>query len=517
MSQSKKYDIIIFTDMRGYIIQQKAAGAYNIASHLRQNNYSVKVIDNFVWLLRNHKEKLFSYMENHIGSNTLFVGFSTTFMPLFNTLGKTHQRIAMKGLSNYNISKENSVPNLKEFMNFLGSKFPHVKTILGGQEKSTHLFFKEYDIDCWIKGLAEDSIIKFIDNIKQGKEIVPIMDDPFAVNYNFHDRGPIFDASDTIFQNEVLPIEMSRGCRFKCKFCSYPLLGRKPSDEYIRSEESIYKELLHNYEHFGTTQYHITCDTFNETTDKLERVKRAIDRLGVKINFWAYLRLELLHAFPEQLELLKEMGIVQATFGIETLNDKSAKIIGKGFGRENVLKQLRKIKECWGENVRLHSGFIIGLPYDTKETVEEWMSIIINRETALDTINLNPLYIVPDRLLGKTSRVYFSEFDLNYDKYGYIKTKDGWINDDWTYNEASEYASKAWKQFEQNGDFLDNKYRSAPHAVALMNTRVINPQITWPDIVVPKPNMKESNLWLKEIKTIKDGIYKKYAENVFAS
>jgi hypothetical protein len=50
-----------------------------------------------------------------------------------------------------------------------------------------------------------------------------------------------------------------------------------------------------------------------------------------------------------------------------------------------------------------------------------------------------------------------------------------------------------------------------------MNTSVINPQITWPDIVVPKPNMKESNLWLKEIKTIKDGIYKKYVENVFAS
>ena len=51
MSQNKKYDVILFTDMTDYTIPIKTAGAYKIASHLRNYGHSVKVIDNFVWIL----------------------------------------------------------------------------------------------------------------------------------------------------------------------------------------------------------------------------------------------------------------------------------------------------------------------------------------------------------------------------------------------------------------------------------------------------------------------------------
>ena len=76
------YDVIILTDI-DYLIPFKTAGAYHISAQLRKYGYSVKVIDNFTWLLKNRKDELFEYMDNHIGSNTLFVGFSTTFMNLF--------------------------------------------------------------------------------------------------------------------------------------------------------------------------------------------------------------------------------------------------------------------------------------------------------------------------------------------------------------------------------------------------------------------------------------------------
>ena len=86
MLPNKKYDAILFTGI-DYMIPFKTAGAYHISAQLRKHGYSVKVIDNFTWLLKNRKDELFKYMDDHIGSNTLFVGFSTTFMTLFNVEG----------------------------------------------------------------------------------------------------------------------------------------------------------------------------------------------------------------------------------------------------------------------------------------------------------------------------------------------------------------------------------------------------------------------------------------------
>jgi len=520
------YDAILLTDIN-YLIPFKTAGAYHISTQLRKHGYSVKVIDNFTWLLKHRKEELFKYMDDHIGSNTLFVGFSTTFMNLFEVqAGMFKKHIKFKTLYNkknrpgQKTSKAHSVENLQEFIELIFLKYSHVQIVVGGSGPTTNNFVDIYEqeIDCWIKGLAEDSIIKYLESLKNNEEIPRIIEDPFASNFNFHELEPSFYPEDNVFQHEVLPIEVSRGCRFKCKFCSYPLLGRKPSDEYIRSEESLYKEFLHNYENFGTTHYQITCDTFNETTEKLERVKKAIDRSGININFWAYLRIELLHTYPEQISLLKEMGISSTFFGLETLNDESGKCIGKGLTRDKQIETLQKLKDCWGPDVLLHGSFIIGLPYETKETAKEWTDLLIRKETALDSISINPLYLVPDYIIegGKTSRVFFSEFDLNYKKYGYIKTGKGWKNEHYTTQSAREFAREVMQKFETTSkDPLANNYRAAMHPVALMNSRIIDPDYSWKDIITPQKNIKETNKWVQNQRKIKHDIYKKYAENVF--
>ena len=527
MLQNKKYDAIILSGI-DYVIPFKTAGAYHISAQLRKHGYSVKVIDNFTWLLKNRKDKLFKYMNDHIGSNTLFVGFSTTFMTLFNIDGgmyRKHTKFAhlyAKFREEDKKLREQTVDNFNEFLEFIHKKYSHVKIVVGGSGPTTSVLVEVYEeeIDCWIKGLAEDSIIKYVESLKNNEEIPSVIEDPFATKFNFNELIPSFYLEDTVFQYEVLPIEISRGCRFKCKFCSYPLLGRKPSDDYIRSEESLYKEFLHNYENFGTTQYQITCDTFNETTEKLERVKRAIDRSGIKINFWAYMRIELIHKYPEQIPLLKEMGVASSFFGLETFNNESGKCIGKGLDRDKQLETLQKLKDTWGPDVLLHGGFIMGLPYETKETAKEWTDLLIRRETALDSISVNPLYLVPDRKIkeGKTSRVFFSEFDLNYKKYGYIKTKEGWKNDHWEPMEAVTFAREVMQKFEAtnpNKDPLANNYRAAMHPVALMNSRIIDPEISWKDIITPQKSLKETNIWVQNQRKIKYDIYEKYAENVF--
>jgi len=503
MLPNKKYDAILFTDMTDYSIPIKTSGAYKIASHLRHYGYSVKVIDNFVWILKNHKESLFKYLQERIGTTTLFVGFSTTFMSPF----KMDKFKKTRGQT----KKEDSVENFSTLMRFLKTQHPQVKIVLGGQGVQTGMIFDLYkEIDYWIKGLAEDNILEFITKLKSGIKQPRIIEDNFlASEYNFRESIPMFGLQDNVFQNEVLPIEISRGCRFKCKFCSYPLLGRKPSDKYIRSEESLYKEFLWNYTNFGTTQYMIMCDTFNETTEKILSVKRAIDRIGIDINFWSYIRMDLIDAYPEQLEILRDIGIRGAFLGIESLYDPSSKAVGKGFGRENTIEMVKRMKDSWGDEVLLHGAFMIGLPHETPETATEWCKLLDRREILLDSISMNALRIFPNQKLRQisTSRVFHSEFDINAEQYGYIREKDGWRNEFWTQRSAQEFAEMWKSRFKESApDYLTHTLRSANLPMSLLNGG-----FKWEEIL----KTDDPQEFQDHVKIQKLNLLNRYAENVF--
>jgi len=72
------YHVIIFTG----ILQSpssifKPLGAYRIRTELESQGYNVKVIDHYHNLTEEHIQKAF---EKYVGKETLWVGFSTTFL-----------------------------------------------------------------------------------------------------------------------------------------------------------------------------------------------------------------------------------------------------------------------------------------------------------------------------------------------------------------------------------------------------------------------------------------------------
>ena len=508
-----KYNAILFTDISDYFLPMRVHGAYNIAAHLREHGYTVKIIDHQAWLWENHGKELVNLVESMIGAETIFIGFSSTFSRYFGEPFYMKPRNIKPGLK-----KKDCFPYMLELISRVYLMHPHVKLLLGGQGLQTVTFYEQFkdELDCWIRGLGEDSILTFVRNVEQGIENPPIISDAASPKFDFHNQMNVFDIEDNILQHEVLPLAISRGCRFKCKFCTYPLIGRKPSEEYIRSEESIYSELMYNYENFSTSSYMITDDTFNETTYKVERVLRAVERTGVDMNFWAYIRIELLHRFPEQIELLGQMGMKASFFGLESLYEPSAKAIGKGLGRDKTLDTLQHVKDSWGDTSSLHGSFIIGLPYETRETADEWTKMLIEGETALDTISCNFLGMTSDYIIksGHTTKTFFSEFDLNKEKYGYKETPDGkWENKHWTWEEADLYAKDVLKSFAERRPYF-TWIKSAQSSMACMNLKVTNPELTWEDIHKPINNDDEENEFKSMIINSGDMILNMYKEKV---
>ena len=452
------YDVIIFTDLTeshsgDFPAPVKSLGAYQIASVLRENGYKVKVVDYFIWLLENYKEELFQWIDENI-RGVKIVGFSTTFLSPFNVSNRNRKSRAALGVS---ITKRDARPEFGELLNILDKwkKKQSMKILLGGQGVQTGPMIKIYnkEIDHWFRGLSEDVLLKFLKNWKWDGHPRIIEDSSLTpAHYDFHNMSPTFDKSDIVYSYESLPMEISRGCRFKCKFCGFALIGRKMTEEYIRSKDKIFNELMHNYENFGTTNYNILCDTFNESNEKLLMMKEIFDEFnkitGEQIHFNSYLRLELLHRFPEQINMLRDMGIIGINLGIETLHYPSAKAVGKGIKTEDVYKTVSTMRKSWGKEARIHSGFILGLPHETRETANKCMTSLYNGELDLTTWKLTALRINTNR----RNEYLVSTFDKESDKYGYkMIDNKRWENEHWSFDECDDIAIEWARKYALKG------------------------------------------------------------------
>jgi radical SAM superfamily enzyme YgiQ (UPF0313 family) len=426
-------NIILLTCVSGPYFQ-RTIGAYQIADFMRSHGYTVQIID-FTDFFK--EQELLQTVEKFISADTLAVGVSSTFYSSNRTdfLNEKRDKIVDSMFP----------PNISFVLEQIKTKYPSIKTVVGGAKSE---FAKDLEnIDSIIHGYAEDKFLNYIETlptnkIKKNKKVFTLTTsvdkeisvDPIDKKFSIENLNHRFTSQDCILPNETLPVEISRGCIFKCSFCAFPLNGKSKLD-YIRNADLIKEEMLYNYENFGTTNYFFSDDTFNDSTFKVETLHRAVIDLPFKIKFATYLRLDLLNAHREQVLLLKEMGLASPHFGIESLNQKSASSIGKGMNVNRAKDFLLELyHDHWSEEIPITCSFIIGLPHETRETITDTYNWV--RQTKLSSIFL--------ALDFGEKNFYKSEFAQNYKKFGYnLNEETGyWENEHFTYREALALAEE---------------------------------------------------------------------------
>ena len=438
--------------MSGRLWRVKPLGAYRVATELRAHGYSVKVIDFFDFWLDNPAD-FFKLLNLVVGANTLFVGFSGTFFN-FRKIGadiNSHDEF-YGSWSLWPIEDH----KMEVYLKYIKKTFPNIKTVYGGISEPKHIQQASKYVDFVVSGLADTTVIELANHLSRqtklkymlGSAVGKIINhDTTAAGFDFANSKVEYRDEDHIDIGEVLPLETSRGCLFKCKFCSYPLLGRKKGDpEYHKHTDTVADELKYNYEKYQIDTYMIVDDTFNETTGKLEDLLRARDKSGVDIKFSAYIRSDLLIRFPEQMKLLNELGLVTAFFGVESLYRPSAIAIGKSSHPDKIKELFYKLKQNWvGDELKILASFIIGLPEDNPETLATWIPWIEDPTCPIDMININTL--------GFSGN---SEIELNPEKYGYTITDNktmSWKNKYWDSDEAKQYADQLRNRFWKSSRF----------------------------------------------------------------
>jgi len=438
----KKYHAIILTDSIGFGTGLRPFGAYCIANELRLHNLNVLVINFISDIHPNILEKL---IRKFVSSETIFLGYSSSLFPSgFHKQG--FLPISLELFKKINETSKSLNPNLKVI--FGGANSKRLVGYSFGNKDSL-------GVDYIMHGYSEGMILDFVNSLKLGKEpqfsrsmygLKEIDYDYTGKLFNFQRSRHFWVNEDFITNNETLPLEVARGCIFKCKFCSYPLLGKNPKDNsYIKLEENIKSEILENYERFKTKTYFIVDDTFNERTDKIEMMLRIRDETKIDLNFVGYNRLDLIARKPEQLGLLKDLNFDGMFFGIESMHYPSAKSIGKGLKPEEIKETLYKIKDQFS-TCSITGGFIVGLPYETPDSLREWVDWITDKNCPIDSISLMGLGLSH----GTHGQ---SEFSKDPTKYGYTPVDNfgGWKNDIWTSIECQTIADKITQDAIDNG------------------------------------------------------------------
>jgi hypothetical protein len=397
----------------------RTLGAYKIAKATRDAGYTAQVIDHLLHLT---EEELYTLTVKFITPTTCVLGISTTFL-------------TVKGL----------LPDyVVNVINRIGREYPKIKLVFGGYqassptgknniEKKDYACILEYGEDTFVellkfyKGHGEQPLFKFeIKSWGLFKNYKSARNPQFNIETDNH----LFTDSDCIMPNETLPIEISRGCIFKCKFCNHLMLGRGKLD-YLRSMELIKNELLHNYEKWGITNYYVICDTFNDTEYKMKEWHKMVTSLPFKINYTAYLRADLLDRYEDVPYMLAESGLLAAFHGIETLGEKGSTVIGKAWSGKKARDYIPRLyHDIWDNKVYQTLSFIVGLPGDNKESINstlDWFEQNDLHHMALHTLGMNQN--------GESKNL--SEFERNATNYGYTfpyqKRPWAWVNDQWNY------------------------------------------------------------------------------------
>ena len=406
---------------------QRTLGAYRVASALIQSGYSVQVIDYIQYM---SSDELVNALSKHLGKETIWVGYSSTFFGL--NLGSFgHKKSEYTDMFKLYTTNMDNMDIVYDYI----KKNSNAKIVFGGSK----VLGQKVDprVDYYMLGYSDVSSVYLSDflsgktNHLEGTSILPngstlVDSSKFEEPKMDNIKTDWGHDSFLLLPKEPVSLEFARGCIFKCKFCNYPLLGKKKGT-YIRDMEEVRDELVKLWETKQTDSFYITDDTFNDDNDKMEEFHKLFTSLPFKPKFAAFLRIDLLDKFPHQADLLAEAGLIGAFFGVESFNHKSARVIGKGLHPDKVKKRLSWLKDKWKGTTNISAGLILGLPYDDDAYFNELYDYITSDDYPIDQTSFSPLWI-KDPKQGVDP--YSSEFTLKPEIYGYSFDEEGrWMHE----------------------------------------------------------------------------------------
>ena len=299
-------------------------------------------------------------------------------------------------------------------------------------------FVARNEFDFTIKEIAEGRPLAEVDGVtykadgravhNPERAILHDMDQlPFVTPVYHRDLVPE-DYFIGYLKHPYMSLYTGRGCKSRCTFCLWPqTIGGHTYR--TRSAENVIAEIAQAKAMFPQVkEFFFDDDTFTDDRPRAEAIARGLGELGVTWSCNAKANVPY-----ETLKVLRDNGLRLLLVGYESGNQQILHNIKKGM-RVEVAR--RFTADCHKLGITIHGTFIVGLPGETRETIEE--TIRFATEINPHTIQVSLAAPYPGTFLHKQA------------------VEEGWLvrnGDDMVQNEGFQVSSIAYPHLSQEEIF----------------------------------------------------------------
>jgi hopanoid biosynthesis associated radical SAM protein HpnJ len=207
-------------------------------------------------------------------------------------------------------------------------------------------------------------------------------------------------------QHPYVSFYTGRGCKSRCTFCLWPQTvgGHRYR---VRSVGDVVEETRWAREAFPQVkEFFFDDDTLTDNLPRVEALARELGKLGVTWSCNAKANVP-----RNTLAVMKENGLRVLVVGYESGNQQILFNIKKGMRVEFARRFTR---DCHDLGIRVHGTFILGLPGETRETIQETLDFA--KEINPHTIQVSLAAPYPGTFLYRQAKengwLYNEQIDL---------------------------------------------------------------------------------------------------------
>jgi hopanoid biosynthesis associated radical SAM protein HpnJ len=232
---------------------------------------------------------------------------------------------------------------------------------------------KEFDFTC--KEVCEDRPLETISGLSFRKEGKIIHNPERELIHNMDALPWVADVYKRDLEIEkyfigylmhpYISMYTGRGCPAQCTFCLWPqtIGGHKYR---VRSAENVAAEMAYMKKLFPQVrEFFFDDDTFTANLPRAREIAKKLAPLGLTWSCNSRANLD-----EDTIRFFKDCGLRLFLVGYESGNDDILKRIKKGVTTDEMR---RFTKACHRAGVVIHGTFILGLPVETPETIEQTM------------------------------------------------------------------------------------------------------------------------------------------------
>jgi len=319
----------------------------------------------------------------------------------------------------YWIFKSGDAAEIYSIAKFLKKKFPNSTHAAGGthvdicQEESQNYF------DSIVVGAGENSFKKIINdkqnNNLEKKYFQDYKTQPFS-NTFYPDRS--FLPKEKVVNKKLFSqygdingtlTYFSRGCIFKCAYCTYnvPRLLQVKNPKLIIEEINYLKK---NYDIKGILVKDEIAISPNKKIAK--ETMSAIEKTDV---VWRGQTISI--ATLDQLKMAKDAGCLELAVGVETVDNNVMKIIDKTWQNEKIIRNFIENSKKVGIKVKI--CLILGLPGEPYNIAQKTIDFL--KESEPDYASVSGFLPVPGSPIQKNFQSFgIKKIDTDWNKYGHL-------------------------------------------------------------------------------------------------